>query len=188
MPLNIPALLLVLLLCAILALRLLRQRTASRLADARWPFYLRRLLPDPHQVLYQRLVSALPDHTVLAGVELASVLGVRRGSDPVRWLRRLRHQQYDFVVCAKDSSVLAAIELEDRPGSGKGLLRSDGVKERASAAAGLRLIRWQSRALPDQKAIREAFGEEDLPFFEQPASSANQSWWPPIAGRHPPAI
>ena len=184
---NIPALLLLVLsLCAWLALLLSRRKNAWRAADAVWPFYAKRPLASPAQVLYQRLVRALPEHIVLCGVELSGVLGVRRGSDAAAWNKRLRHLQYDFVVCTQDATVLAAIELDDPSRRAGG--SADWFKERAAAAAGMRLLRWQAKALPDQAEIQQVFGAPPLQFFDSPASSANQSWWPPLAstGRNPP--
>ena len=186
---NPLVLLLVLLLCALLLLRLSQRRRARRAGRGPWPFYAKRPLASPEQVLYQRLVSALPGCMVLSGVELSSVLGVKRGADLARWNKRIRHLRYDFVVCARDATVLAAIDLEDTASRSAGdSARADRIKGRASAAAGVRLLRWQARALPDQAAIEAAFGELQMPFFEEIASSANQSWWPPIssAARHPP--
>lgn len=185
--LNLPALILVLLLCVLLVLRLSRRRKAWHSANAVWPFYAKRALASPGQVLYHRLVSALPGHLILCGVDLPDVLGVRRGFDAAAWNKRIRHLRYDFVVCTADARVLAAIELDD-PSRQVGGTRPDPVKERASAAAGMRLLHWQAKALPDQAQIQEAFGAPPLPFFESPAASANQSWWPPVAGtgRNPP--
>jgi hypothetical protein len=180
--LNLSALLLVLLLCALLALRLSRRKNAWRKADVPWPFYAKRPLASPAQVLYHRLVSALPGHIVLSGVELSGVLGVRRGMDAQPWNRRIRGLHYDFVVCSKDATVLAAIALDDTPHGARDGTQADLIKDRASAAAGVRLLRWPAKALPDLAAIQEALGELQMPSFEEVASSANQSWWPPVAG------
>lgn len=138
-----------------------------------WPFYAKKPLPQPEQVLYQRLVRALPGHTVLAGVALTEVLGVKRGFDSRLWSRRLGRLHYDFVVCAKDATVLAAIELDGADGSDGARNATRQFKQRASAAAGVRLIRWQTRALPDAAAIQEAFGELQMPVFTKPASTAS---------------
>jgi hypothetical protein len=47
----------------------------SSAASALWPFYLKRVLTQPEQVLYHRLVKALPNHIVLAQVQVSRVLG-----------------------------------------------------------------------------------------------------------------
>jgi hypothetical protein len=172
-PFTIAALLL---LCAALGVSLFQRRSAWRDASAAWPFYAKKPLASPAQVVYQRLVSALPGHLVLSRVPVSGVLGVKRGFDVDVWKPRLRHLEYDFVVCSKDATVLAAIVLDDQPRSAKDASNADGIKERASAAAGVRLIRWQAKALPDMAEIQELFGELQIPSFEDLGSSANQSW------------
>ena len=60
-----------------------RKRAAEAEAndDAPWPFYAKKPLTPPEQVLYHRLVSALPEHIVLAQVQLSRVLGVKRATE-----------------------------------------------------------------------------------------------------------
>ena len=73
------------------------------------------------------------------------------------WNNRINRLSYDFVVCAMDSTVLAAIELDDSSHGSPSREEADRKKERATAAAGLPLIRWHVKSLPDQSAIRAAF-------------------------------
>src|SRR5258706_1885872 len=141
---------------AILALAVLKRRVASDGSSGAWPFYLKRLLSSPEQVLYHRLVSALPDHLVLAQVQVSRVLGVRKGFDFHHWNNRINRLSYDFVVCKKDATVLAAIELDDATHESKSRARTDAKKDRATAAAALKLVRWHVKALPDEDAIRAA--------------------------------
>src|SRR5262245_27505507 len=47
--------------------------------DRPWPFYAKRPLTQVEQVLYHRLVKSLPEHIVLAQVQVSRVLGVKRG-------------------------------------------------------------------------------------------------------------
>lgn len=183
-----PAILLVLLLCALLALYWSRRRNAWSRSDTPWPFHAKRPKPHPEQALYQRLVSGLPAHIVLAHVALVDVLGVKRGFDRRLWSRRIRNLHYDFVVCTKDGTVLAAITLGETVREHNRRSQSEAFTERASAAAGVRLLRWHTRALPDLAEIRAAFSNTETPFFEDAASNGNASWWPPVATdkRSPP--
>ena len=66
----------------------------------------------PEQLLYHRLVRALPEHIVLAQVQASRVLGVKKGYRFHEWSNRINRLSYDFVVCGKDSTVIAAIELD----------------------------------------------------------------------------
>jgi very-short-patch-repair endonuclease len=136
-----------------------------------WPFYAKRPLSQPEQVLYHRLVQALPDRIVLAQVQVSRVLGVKKGFNFYEWNNRIDRMSYDFVVCAMDSSVLAVIELDDKSHGSESRRRADAKKDRATSAAGIRMIRWNVKAMPDQDFIREAFAD-----------------WPPIRpGAHPGA-
>ena len=119
-----------------------------------WPFYVKRPLTQPEQVLYHRLVKALPEHIVLAQVQVSRVLGVKKGSNFNEWNNRINRLSYDFVVCAKDSTVLAAIELDDKSHESSRRTNADEKKNKATADAGLRLIRWNVKALPDEPTIQ----------------------------------
>jgi hypothetical protein len=119
-----------------------------------WPFYVKKPLTQPEQVLYHRLVKALPDHIVLAQVQVSRVLGVKKGSNFNEWNNRINRLSYDFVVCGKDSTVLAAIELDDKTHESGRRNDTDEKKNKATADAGLRLIRWNVKALPDETAIQ----------------------------------
>lgn len=134
---------------------------AKRRSYAReeWPFYAKRPLSQPEQVLYHRLVQALPDRVVLAQVQVSRVLGVKKGFNFYEWNNRIDRMSYDFVVCAMDASVIAVIELDDKSHESESRRRADAKKNRATSAAGIRFIRWSVKAMPDQDAIREAFSD-----------------------------
>jgi hypothetical protein len=125
-----------------------------------WPFYVKRPLSTPEQILYHRLVRALPNHIVLAQVQASRVLGVLTGYDFKQWNQRVDRLSYDFVVCSKDAKVVAAIELDDAAPDEPARLFAEAKKDKASAAAGLRLLRWSAHALPDDATIRSLFAPE----------------------------
>ena len=125
-----------------------------------WPFYIKKPLTQPEQVLYHRLVKALPEHIVLAQVQVSRVLGVKKGSNFNEWNNRINRLSYDFVVCGKDSTVLAAIELDDKSHESSRRGATDEKKNKATADAGLRLIRWNVKALPDEAAIQAQLRSE----------------------------
>lgn len=139
---------------AAIVLAAVRRKSAAGTPEGPWPFYAKRPLSVPEQVLYHRLVRALPEHIVLAQVQVSRILGVKKGFNFHEWNNRVNRLSYDFVVCAKDSTVIAAIELDDKTHEAVGRTHVDQKKERATAAAGVRLIRWQVKTLPDEAAIR----------------------------------
>ena len=125
--------------------------------DGEWPFYARRPLSTPEQILYHRLVKALPDHIVLAQVQVSRVLGVKKGFNFHQWNNRINRLSFDYVICSKDATVLAAMELDDRTHDSATRAGADAKKERATAAGGVRLIRWHVKSLPDVEIIRTLF-------------------------------
>lgn len=137
---------------AVLRLR----RMPGKGAEA-WPFYAKKPLSQPEQVLYHRLVAALPECMVLAQVQLSRVLGVKKGFRFHEWNNRINRMSLDFLVCLKDSSIVAAIELDEKSHERAARMEADAKKEKALAAAGITLVRWHVSAMPDEATIRKVF-------------------------------
>jgi very-short-patch-repair endonuclease len=138
-------------------------RVAAR-GSRPWPFYAKRLLTQPEQVLYHRLVKSLPDHVVLAQVQVSRVLGVKKGFRFHEWNNRINRMSYDFVICDKASTVIAVIELDDKSHESEHRVDADAKKNKATIDAGLRLIRWHVKSLPDELTIqRELLANDALP-------------------------
>jgi very-short-patch-repair endonuclease len=133
----------------------------SSINSGSWPFYLKCLLTQPEQVLYHRLVKALPNHIVLAQVQVSRVLGVKKGSRFHEWNNRINRMSYDFVVCDKSAAVIAAIELDDKSHGTERRRDTDAKKTKATIDAGLKLVRWQVKSLPDEAAIQREIIQKD---------------------------
>lgn len=121
-----------------------------------WPFYAKKPLSEPEQVLYFRLIQALPGQIVLAQVQLSCLLGVRKGNNYQYWFNRINRMSADFVVCNKDASIVAVIELDDASHQREDRQLADAKKDRALASANIRLIRWQVKAIPDIATIQSS--------------------------------
>jgi hypothetical protein len=132
-----------------------------------WPFYAKRPLTQVEQVLFYRLVRALPEHVVLAQVQVSRVLGVRRGANFHEWNNRINRLSYDFVICRKDFVVVAIVELDDKSHESEARANTDGKKSKASEDAGLGILRWRVDALPDVEEIRRS--------IVQPVDSVTQA-------------
>jgi hypothetical protein len=137
----------------------LKRRASSGAGDAPWPFYAKKPLSQPEQVLYHRLVAAMPECIVLAQVQLSQVLGVKKGFNFHEWNNRINRMSLDFLVCLKDSTIVAAVELDDKTHEKASRVEADAKKEKALSAAGVALVRWNVSALPDENAIRLAFAK-----------------------------
>jgi len=152
---SILALVVVLVVISVVALVFLKKLGLLNVGQrGPWPFYVKRPLSQPEQVLYHRLIRALPEHIVLAQVQVSRVLGVKKGSNFHEWNNRINRLSYDFVVCGKDSTVIAAVELDDKKHESSSRAKTDDKKNKATADAGLRLVRWHVRSLPSEEAIR----------------------------------
>ncbi len=106
-----------------------------------WPFYAKKLLTRPEQVLYFRLIQALPEYLVFAQVSLSQILGVKKGSKGA-WRNRINQMSVDFVVCNKDSSVVVVIELDDSTHARPDRFAADEKKDRALTSAGVHIKRF----------------------------------------------
>jgi very-short-patch-repair endonuclease len=129
-----------------------------------WPLQPRRhLLSERERVLFQRLIQSLPEHIVLSQVQLLQVLDFRRG----RWNRaifnRICQLSIDFLILNPDTSIRAAIELDDRSHARRDRPWADARKTHALKSAGVPLIRWNARDLPDAETIRAALSEAPTP-------------------------
>jgi very-short-patch-repair endonuclease len=150
--------LLVIVVVAVVAiLAVVKAKSQSGVGDDVWPFYAKKPLSQPEQVLYFRLAQALPDHIVLAQVQLSRLLGVKKGNNYQAWFNRINRMSADFVVCKKDSSIVAVIELDDATHQKEDRQAADAKKDKALSSADIRVVRWQVKSIPDITAIQAAF-------------------------------
>lgn len=153
-----PLLLLAVGIVVVVALFVVARSKARRgLGDAPWPFYAKKPLSNPEQVLYFRLCKALPDHIVLAQVSLSRMLGVNKGNNFGEWFNRINRMSADFVLCSKDSTIVAVIELDDASHKRATREAADAKKDKALESAGIRIIRWQVSSMPDEAEIKATF-------------------------------
>jgi very-short-patch-repair endonuclease len=133
-----------------------KRRGGNAPPDEAWPVYAKKLLSPVEQILYFRLVKALPEDLVLAQVQLSRLIGIKKGHNFHTWNNRINRMSVDFVVCTKNASVIAAIELDDATHANVDRAAADTKKDRVLAAAGIRVIRWRANALPDDVSIQSA--------------------------------
>ena len=138
-----------------LILKALRPRDGS-LAQP-WPLEAKRhVLSERERVLYQRLVEALPNHIILAQVQLLQLLNFKRGQRTYAIFNRISQLSLDFVILNPDTSIAAAIELDDATHAREDRRRADDRRSHALKSAGVPLIRWLAKSLPDAATIRAA--------------------------------
>lgn len=162
-------LMLIFLAIVIAALIFISQKRSGGASQGEWPFYAKKPLSAPEQILYFRLTEALPEHIVLAQVGLSRLLGVKKGNNVQAWNNRINRMSADFVICTKDSTILAVVELDDSSHERTDRKVADAKKDRALQAAGIRLIRWHVKALPNGAIIRaELAAQQAVPGLTSP--------------------
>ena len=132
----------------------MKAKRQSGMSDEVWPFYAKKPLTQPEQILYFRLFNALPEHIVLAQVQLSRFVGVKKGNNFQAWNNRINRMSADFLVCNKDSSIVAVIELDDESHGRETRRSADARKNKALNSAGIPIVRWQAKRLPDEPKIK----------------------------------
>jgi uncharacterized protein DUF2726 len=149
--------LLALLILAAMAVALKPRRGKLGSLDKPWPLKRKpTLLSAPEQILYQRLVEALPEHRVLTQVQLLQTVRFKRGSRNAGILNRISKLSIDFLVVTPETAIVAAIELNDATHNNEQRREADARKAHALKSAGIPLLVWSVREMPDVQAIREA--------------------------------
>lgn len=117
----------------------------------------KKVLTETEQVLFHRLVEAMPECIVLTQVSMYQVISAA-GQEQLRKFRYISQKSLDFVLCKKDFSVITVIELDDASHKQHNRQRADNTKEQALEAADVKIIRWQAAKMPDVEAIRRQLG------------------------------
>src|SRR4029077_10511375 len=94
-------------------------------------------------------------------VQMSRVLGVKKGFRFHEWNNRINRMSYDFVICDKAATAIAAIELDDKSHESESRMETDAKKNKATTDAGLRLVRWNVKSLPDEKTIQRELSAND---------------------------
>jgi hypothetical protein len=113
--------------------------------------YIRRehLLDPPQILLLQRLKSGLPDLEIFANVSLAEVIDISatlRGGELEQRRRELALHCVDFLVCEKNTRIVAVVEFETAADTAK-------FKINCLATAGIRHVHIHPKAIPGHQDI-----------------------------------
>lgn len=103
---------------------------------------------------FGRLVAALPDHYIFPQVAMSALLEAASSDKKTAHSDRLRiaQQRADYIVCTKNCDLVAVIELDDRTHS----TAKDQLRDSRLEQAGIRTVRFQSRAKPAVDVLRAA--------------------------------
>jgi len=121
------------------------------------------VLSPVEQQLYHRLVCAFPDHVVLAQVAFSQLVGVKKGENFTAIWNRYNRLTADFVLCNKDFSIAAVLELDDRSHDNPARQDADRRKAAICEAAGIPLHRLNVNPLPNETGLRVLLDLPPLP-------------------------
>lgn len=144
---------------AIVALVFLRTKEAQFGRIMAWRRALRpkELLTENEREFLGRLRRSVPELKVWPQVAMAAMIDCALDrTHPDYWkIRRLYSQKIvDFVVVSReDRDVVCVVELDDRTHDSK--KSQDAARDALLAAVGIRTIRFDSRAKPTEKRIRQ---------------------------------
>jgi very-short-patch-repair endonuclease len=135
-----------------------------------WPVFPKKVLTPVEQQLYQRLVRAFPEHVVLAQVSLSQLVGVKKGHDFKANWNRYNRLTADFVLCNKDFSIAAVLELDDRSHDSPQRMDADRRKAAVLNAAGIALHRLNVNPLPNESDLRALLDLAPMPASAPPGA------------------
>jgi len=129
-----------------------KQRSAQAWPTA-FSLTARPLFTTEERLLFRELQAALPQHVVLAKVNLLRFCHATRESEARLWFERLHPLNVSFVVCTPHGTVISAIDLEapNRTTSG----RTQRLKESVLDACRVRYLRVQSGQRLDPQALAQ---------------------------------
>jgi hypothetical protein len=145
---------------------ILIKRYHDGLNQAKWKLYQqhvrdtaivsREMMSENEKEFFARLKRALPDFEVVPQVAMSALLDVSLPEmHPQYWAMRKAFSQktVDYVVLRKNTmKVITVVELDDRTHDVK--QDKDAERDAMLAKAGIKTIRWDSRAKPSPAEIR----------------------------------
>lgn len=124
----------------------------------RWPVKQKRtLLTSSEKQMFDRLQDALYEHIVLPQVALSQIIECEDGNFGTTW-NKINRKVCDYVVCNKDFSVVAVVELDGWSHKHEKQQQKDADKDSAVISAGLKMVRFDARSIPRGPEIRERLG------------------------------
>lgn len=122
-----------------------------------WPVYSKRVLNEREQVIFHRLRLAYPEHVVLAQVALSQMIGTKQSKGSTAVFNRYSRLVADFVVCSRDFRPLAVFELDGVSHDAPKRADADARKQTVLEAAGIAVVRLNSKAPNDEASLHAAF-------------------------------
>jgi hypothetical protein len=135
---------------------MVNRSAANPLPEEPWPLSARSLLSKRENEFYHNLLALYPGHQIFVQVALSQLINVDPNHPECDSIRaRYKQLVADFVLCGRDLSVIAVIELDDRSHERADRQDADARKNKALADAGIRLVRVPAGRLPTAERLRK---------------------------------
>jgi len=126
------------------------------------------LLSDPELRFYRRLQQAFPEYLICPQVQLQQAVRFKKGRWNASIANSFNQLSIDFLVVKSDTTIVAAVELDDASHDRAPRRSADARKTHALSCAGIPLLRWNVRQIPEPAAIVTALGELTSPTARLP--------------------
>ncbi len=139
-----------------LAIFMAKKRNGTAIGLKEIPPYYNKgtLLSEIEQVLFHRLIKAMPNNYVMVQVRLADIVDVGNSANRRAWNNKIIQNSVDFVICDKSLTVLACIELDDKTHEEPERQRADNNKDEALKAAGIPILRIKTNKMPSIELLK----------------------------------
>jgi len=125
------------------------------------PYSSKKPLSQTEAKFYRVLIEALPECLILPQVQLSSFIevdgSIARGANFYKYFNPIAQQSVDYLICLKDFTIVAAVELDDKSHLSAKAIERDNKKDRSLAAASIKLIRWHAESMPSIEEVRATF-------------------------------
>ncbi|MEC7121324.1 MAG: DUF2726 domain-containing protein [Pseudomonadota bacterium] len=112
-------------------------------------------MTDSEVRFFALLQEAMPDHLIFAQVQLSRLITCNDPQETAFWFNRICRMSADYVLVDRDAqTVIAVIELDDWTHEKPERKRADQKKTKAIESAGLPLIRFDGRRMPNAQQVR----------------------------------
>ncbi len=136
----------------LLGLFLQRRRPVNKQEwPRRWNLNARPIFTTDERILFKELRAALPNHVVLAKLNLLRFCHAADEFDARNWYDRLQTLHVSFAICTPNGSVVSAIDIES-PNKASST-KSQRLKEAVLEACRVRYVRCRPGQWPHQALV-----------------------------------
>lgn len=117
-------------------------------------FQKKTLLNEKEQIIFHRLIDAMPNFYVFTQVRLADIVGIKKCENRQAWFNKVNQKSVDFVICNKALTVRVCIELDGKTHENADRQKADNDKDEALQAAGIPIVRIEASKMPSTEEIK----------------------------------